>query len=82
MVHNVLEGAKGEAETPIKSQVHGGKWIHVYVSLNTSLVAQKVKCLPAMQETWVQSLGREDPVEEGKAPTPVFWPGESHGLYI
>ena len=32
-----------------------------------SLVAQKVKNLPAMQETWVQSLGREDPLEKGMA---------------
>ena len=24
--------------------------------------------LPAMQETWVQSLGQEDPLEEGMAP--------------
>ena len=32
-----------------------------------SLVAQLVKKLPAMQETWVQSLGWEDPLEEGKA---------------
>ena len=26
-----------------------------------------IKNLPAMQETWVQSLGREDPLEEGMA---------------
>ena len=32
-----------------------------------SLVAQMVKNLPAMQETWVQSLGWEDPLEEGVA---------------
>ena len=32
-----------------------------------SLVAQLVKNLPAMQETWVQSLGWEDPLETGKA---------------
>ena len=30
-----------------------------------TLVAQTVKNLPAMQETWVQSLGREDPLEWG-----------------
>ena len=30
-----------------------------------SLVAQLVKKLPAMQETWVQSLGWEDPLEKG-----------------
>jgi len=32
-----------------------------------SLVAQLVKTLPAMRETWVQSLGWEDPLEKGKA---------------
>ena len=32
-----------------------------------SLVAQMVKNLPAMQETWVLSLGWEDPLEEGTA---------------
>ena len=37
------------------------------IFLNPSLVAQLVKNLPAMQETWVRSLGWEDPVEEGKA---------------
>ena len=35
----------------------------------------------AMQETWVQSLGWEDPLEKGKVTTPVFWSGEFHGLY-
>ena len=34
----------------------------------TSLVAQLVKNLPAMQETWVRSLGWEDSLERGKAP--------------
>ena len=32
-----------------------------------SLLAQLVKNLPAMRETWVQSLGWEDPLEKGKA---------------
>ena len=35
------------------------------------LVAQMVKNLPAMQETWVQSLGREDPLEKGMATFPL-----------
>ena len=35
--------------------------------LLASLVAQMVKNLPAVWETWVQSLGREDPLEKGKA---------------
>ena len=30
-------------------------------------MAQTVKNLPAMQETWVQSLGREEPLEKGMA---------------
>ena len=86
-----------------------------------SLVAQLVKNPPAMWETWVRSLGWEDPLEKGQAThssilglplwlagkesacnagdlgsisklgrfpwrrerlsTPVFWPGEFHGLY-
>ena len=37
---------------------------------SASLVDQLVKNLPAMQETWVQSLGWEDPLEKG--PTPNF----------
>ena len=32
-----------------------------------SLVAQWVENLPAMQETWVRSLGQEDPLEKGMA---------------
>ena len=51
------------------------------ITLWASLIAQLVKNLPAMQETWVQSLGWEDPLEKGKAPTPGFWPGEFHRLY-
>ena len=39
---------------------------------------QMVKNLPAMQETWFLSLGWEDPLEKGMAPTPVFLPGEFH----
>ena len=35
--------------------------------LQNSLVAQRVKHLPSMQETWVQSLGWEDLLEKGMA---------------
>ena len=39
-----------------------------------------VKNLPAMQETPVQSLGREDPLEEGMATySGILAPRESHG---
>ena len=44
------------------------------------MVAQLVKNPPAMQKTWVQSLGWEEPLEKGKRlPTPVLWPGKFHG---
>ena len=36
-------------------------------NVGASLVAQMVKNLPAMQETGVQSLDREDPLEKGMA---------------
>ena len=44
-----------------------------------SLVAQLVKNPPAVQETWVRSLGWEDPLRREWQPTPGFLPGESHG---
>ena len=34
------------------------------VAVRTFLVAQMVKCLPTMRETWVRSLGQEDPLEK------------------
>ena len=43
------------------------------------LVAQKVKILPAEQETWVQSLGWEDPLEKGMAIHSSILAGEFHG---
>ena len=42
---------------------------------------QLVKNMPAIQETWVQSLGWEDPLEKGKATHSSIWPTEVHGLY-
>ena len=45
-----------------------------------SLVAKTVKDSPAMPETWVQSLGWEDPWRRERLPTPVFWPGEFYIL--
>ena len=62
-------------------------WLKEHTNCNflqrqwASLVAQLIKNLPEIQETWVESLGWEDPLEKGKLPTSVFWPGEFHGLY-
>ena len=46
-----------------------------------SLVAQLVKILPAMWETWVRSLDQENPWRRDRLPTPVFlgFPGSSVG---
>ena len=44
-------------------------------------MAQLVKNPPAMWETWVRSLGWEDPLEKGKAAHSSILPGEFHGLY-
>ena len=41
--------------------------VHLCTLHGASLVAQKVKHLPTMQETWVRSLGREDPLEKEMA---------------
>ena len=35
--------------------------------IRASLVAQTVKCLPAMRESWVRFLGQEDPLEKEMA---------------
>ena len=51
-----------------------------------SLVAQLVKNLPAMQETWVQLLGRGDPLEKEMAPHSsvpawrILWAEEPGGM--
>ena len=57
------------------------------VNLNgSSLVAQRVKRLPAMQETWVRFLGQEDPLKKGMATHSstlaweIPWTEESGGL--
>ena len=44
-----------------------------------SLVAQMVKNLPAVRETWIWSLGGEIPWRREWLPTPGFLPGELHG---
>ena len=41
--------------------------LHVSIKSAWSLVAQRLKRLPAMRETWVRSLGREDPLEKEMA---------------
>ena len=57
-----LKLSSPKIKNPISTQIN-----ITHTQLWASLVVQKVKNLPAMQETWVQSLGQEDPLEKGMA---------------
>ena len=61
------------------THLHSSNSIWHCPASRASLVAQTVNNLPAMQETWVQSLGREDPLEKGMATTLVLLSRKSHG---
>ena len=56
-------------------------------SASVSLVAQRLKRLPAMQETWVRSLSQEDPLEKEMATHSIIlawripWTEKPGGLY-
>ena len=58
------------------------------MSYGAPLVAQMVKNPPAVQQTWVQSLGWEDPLEEGMAIHSTIlawripWTEETRGLHV
>ena len=57
--------------------MNGGDYkMHTYNK--SSLVAHMVKNLPVMLETWVQSLGQEDPLERGMATHSSNLLGEFH----
>ena len=48
------------------------QWPEFFICISSvisraSLVAQRLKCLPGMRETWVQTLGQEDPLEKETA---------------
>ena len=65
-----------------RAAVHGVAKSQTRLSNGTTrafLVVQTVKNLPAMQETWVQSLGGEDPWRRKWQPTPIVLPGRFHG---
>ena len=68
-----LVGKESASEAGDPGSIHGlgrsaGEGIGYPLQYSwASHVAQLVKNPPAMQETWVQSLGLEDPLEKGKA---------------
>ena len=57
------------------------KWQPPSSIFGASLVAQQVKNLPVMWETWFQFLSWKIPGRRERLPTPVFWSREFHGLY-
>ena len=71
---------------PIDFDVHILNHDVYYPSHRASLVAQMVKTLPAMQETWVLSLSQEDPLEKemathsGTLARRIPWTEEPGGL--
>ena len=66
-----ISGGKSDSRKFQKAKLKFAALATVYVAFTlysrASLVAQMVKHLPTMGETWVQSLGREDPLEKGMA---------------
>ena len=63
----------------------------IHLIVGASLVAQMVENLPAVWEIWVQSLGWEEPQEEGRATNSIIlawripmdrgaWPATVHGV--
>ena len=59
--------ARDPGSTPGLGRSHGEGIGYALQCSWASLVAQLVKNLPAMQETWVRLLGQEDPLEKGTA---------------
>ena len=62
--HNQDNKAKPERGKSGRSSLEFDAMVH---AINHHLIAQLVNNLPAMWETWVRSLGWEDPLEKGKA---------------
>ena len=59
--------SNGEIDDSNKEYIWSKDLIKAFLDYWASLVAQWVKRLPAMQETWVQSLGQEDTLEKEMA---------------
>ena len=58
---------EGKEQTEKRTENFTSGFVHTSTRTWPFLLAQTVKNLPAVQETWVRSLGWEDPLEEGMA---------------
>ena len=70
--------ASGPGEMGLESTREPRATRHTCPAPTQTRVPERVRAKTA-QATRVQSLGLEDPLEKGTAPTPVFLPGEFHG---
>ena len=57
-------------------------YTHTHTYIRASLVAQMVNNLPAMQESWVRSLGQEDPLEKRMATHASTLKNEARGINL
>ena len=62
-----------------KQKFRVGLFKGLHIAWGSPLVAQMVKNLPVMQETWMRSLVRKIPWRRKRLPTPVLLPAEFHG---
>ena len=58
-----LLSSSAQCETRGRTDDKDSGYQHIITTLDTSLMAQMVKKLPAMKETWVRALGQKDPLE-------------------
>ena len=79
LVKNLPSNAGYSGLIPGSGKSPGERMGYLFQFSWVSLVSQMVKNLPAIWETWVWSLGWEDPLQEVMATPPVFLPGESPG---
>ena len=82
---NVREDICSLSAAPLRGKVPGERgfryFVFLFVSLlsRASLVALRVKHLPAVRENWVQFPGWEDPLEKERATHSFHLPGKFHG---
>ena len=63
-MHNIVLHTQIEPQVVIKLDYH---YLCIKVLFMASLVAQMIRNMPAMQETWTQSLGQKNSLEKGMA---------------
>ena len=62
-------------------KVVSSAYLRLLIFLPAMLIPAWFTWLPAMRETWIWCLHWKGLLEKEKLTTPVFWPGEFHGLY-